>query len=123
MVRLILLVLALSVGVALAASHRDITSRDAMAVMKNKKNVVFVDVRTPGEYRQARIQGALLIPVDQFERRAGEVPKKGPVVIYCAVGSRSRMAAQHLARLGYPEVYNMYDGLVGWYRNKLPLQY
>ena len=44
--------------------------------------IVFIDVRSEKEWREARIKGARSIPVDVLEQRAGEVPRTGLVVLY-----------------------------------------
>ena len=109
-------------GTVLAAGVRNVESKEAQRIMAAKKNLFLLDVRTPDEYRQAHLKGAVLIPVSEVGRRVGEVPKNRPVMVYCAVGARSNMAAGFLAGRGYGEVYNMADGIVGWYRNGLPVE-
>lgn len=109
--------LLLAAGMARAAGHQDITAVQARSLLAAKKNMVLLDVRTPDEFRQARLAGALLIPINEVERRIGEIPKGRPILVYCAVGSRSALVARFLAARGYGEVYNMTDGIVGWYRN------
>lgn len=107
---------------AVAAGFKNIPSVEAQRLLATKKNVLVVDVRTPGEYRQARLKGALLIPVGELERRLGEIPRNRPVLVYCTVGSRSGHAAGILAGKGYGEVYNLADGIVGWYQRGLPIE-
>jgi len=102
---------------ALAAPYRNITSRDVKAIIAKNPKVYLLDVRTPEEFRQGRIPGATLIPIGEFERRWQEVPPNRPIIVFCAVGSRSRPVAQFLAGQGYKDVYNMTDGIVGWSRN------
>lgn len=103
-------------------AEKDIVSRDAKAMLDRNKSVFLLDVRTPQEYGQGKLAGSVLIPISDFERRIGEVPKNRPVIVYCAVGSRSKPAAAFLAQQGYKDVYNMSDGIVGWYRNGFPVQ-
>ena len=103
------------------AAEKEISARDAKALLDANKNVYLLDVRTPQEYSQGRLSGSVLIPIGEFERRIREVPKNKTVVVYCAVGSRSKPAANFLARQGYKNVYNMTDGIVGWYRNGFPI--
>lgn len=116
------LLLALTAAYALAGTARNITSTEAKALMDRSKNVYLLDVRTADERRQGYIPGSVLIPIDSIEKRLGEIPKNRPVIVYCAVGSRSRAVSQALAEKGYPEVYNMKDGVFGWYRNGLPVK-
>ena len=106
----------------LAAAPRDITSADARRLLSRNPQTFLLDVRTPDEFRQGRLRGAKLVPLSELERRFREFPRNRAVVVYCAVGSRSRAAAGFLARQGYPEVYNMSDGIVGWYRSGLPIE-
>ncbi|ABB33336.1 Rhodanese domain protein [Geobacter metallireducens RCH3] len=115
-----MIVLALAVTV-LAAGYRDIKASEAKSLLAANKKVFLLDVRTPEEFGQGRLQGAVLIPINEVERRIGEIPRNRPVVVYCAVGSRSGLVAGFLSRKGYREVYNMADGIVGWYRNGLPI--
>ncbi|RII25528.1 MAG: rhodanese-like domain-containing protein [Geobacter sp.] len=109
------------VSMAFAAGYKNIVSRDARGLLAKNRSVYLLDVRTPDEYRQARLAGSVLIPVNEIERRLGEIPKNRPVLVYCAVGSRSGLVAGYLAGNGYREVYNMQDGIVGWYRSGYPL--
>ena len=73
-----------------------------------------LDVRQPGEYEEAHLPGAKLIPVPQLSDRLDEIDTGKPVVVYCAVGGRSRAAAQLLAGKGYAEVYNLKGGIKAW---------
>lgn len=104
------------------AGAQDITSREARALLEKNKNIFLLDVRTPQENSQARLPGTVLIPIGEFERRIGEVPRNRTILVYCAVGSRSKPVAEYLSRNGYKNVYNMTDGIVGWYRNGFPIQ-
>ena len=104
------------------AGVRNVTSREAKTLLERNKNVFLLDVRTPQENSQARLPGTVLIPIGEFERRIGEVPKNKTILVYCAVGSRSKPVAELLSQRGYKEVYHMTDGIVGWYRNGFPLQ-
>jgi rhodanese-related sulfurtransferase len=104
-------------------AEKNISARDAKALLDANKNIYLLDVRTPQEYSQGRIAGSVLIPIGEFERRIGEVPRNKTIVVYCAVGSRSKPVAGFLARQGYREVYNVTDGIVGWYRNGFPIQH
>lgn len=116
------LIILLTAVAVLAAPSRDITSVEAKALIDKGRKVFILDVRTPQERGQGFIPGSVLIPINTLENRVNEVPKNRPVIVYCAVGSRSRPVAQALAGMGYPEVYNMRDGIMGWYRNGFSIQ-
>jgi rhodanese-related sulfurtransferase len=68
-----------------------------------------------------RLADAHLIPIDQVTRRLGEIPKDRPVIIYCAVGSRSAQVFNFLARQGYQEVYNLDGGIYAWAQSGYPI--
>jgi phage shock protein E len=69
---------------------------------------VLLDVRTPEEFRQGHPEQALNIPVQELPQRLSEVGAPGTkVVVYCASGGRSAMAAQMLRGGGYPDVFDL----------------
>lgn len=120
--KLLVLLLIIPAMAAFAAGVRDITSTDAKMYLEKNRKAFLLDVRSPEERRQGYIAGSILIPIDRVGQRLAEIPRNRPVIVYCAVGSRSRVVAQALARQGYPDVINMRDGIVGWYRNGYPVQ-
>lgn len=82
------------------------SSLDARALVA--KGARLVDVRSPGEFAGGHIPGAVNIPVDQIDRRAGEIgPKEAGVVVYCASGMRSASAAGTLRKLGFTPVADL----------------
>jgi 3-mercaptopyruvate sulfurtransferase SseA len=46
-------------------------------------NVIFVDVRSEGQYNAERIPGAILVPINEFETRYREVPQNTEIITYC----------------------------------------
>jgi sulfur-carrier protein adenylyltransferase/sulfurtransferase len=78
---------------------------------------VLVDVREQHEYEEAHIPGAIHVPRGHLESRIeGKVGDKSkPVVLYCASGQRSALAAQTLqSLLGYDDVASMTGGITLW---------
>jgi len=71
-----------------------------------KAGAQVVDVRSPDEYRDGSYPGAKNIPVGELGRRAGELQKDKPVVLYCASGARSGMGARILKQAGFTQVVN-----------------
>jgi phage shock protein E len=67
------------------------------------------------------LEGARLIPIDQLTRRIAELPKDRPILVYCAVGSRSAQVVNYLARQGYPEIYNLDGGIFAWAQGGYPV--
>ncbi|MCU0475163.1 MAG: rhodanese-like domain-containing protein [Anaerolineae bacterium] len=76
-----------------------------------------IDVRQPDEYAEARIPGAVLIPLGELEARIAEVPTDLPVVLVCRSGGRSAMAAELLRSKQFSgTLYNLEGGTMGWVR-------
>lgn len=78
------------------------------------QEVNIVDVRQPKEYEQGHIPGSKLLPITELKSRLGELDPEKPALVYCAVGGRSRVAAQMLAGQGYKSVYNLKGGFKAW---------
>lgn len=76
--------------------------------------VQLLDVRQPREYEAGHIPGARLIPLKELPERLAELTPEQPVLVYCAVGGRSRAAAQFLSGQGFGEVYNLAGGIKAW---------
>lgn len=72
-----------------------------------------LDVRSPGEWQQGHIEGAVLIPVGEVEQRMSEVPRDKPVIVYCASGGRASTATETLRQAGY-DARNL-GGMKRWY--------
>ena len=104
-----------------SAVTSNLTPKESFDLVGQRSDLFLLDVRTHGEYQQTRLEGARLIPIDQFVKRLNEVPKDRPILVYCAVGSRSAQVVSYLARQGYPEVYNMYGGIYSWSQNGYPV--
>ncbi len=73
-----------------------------------------LDVRQPKEYEEGHLAGAKLIPLKELPGRLAELEKEKPVIVYCAVGGRSKAAAQLLAGKDFASVYNMAGGIKAW---------
>lgn len=97
------------------ADYRSITAKEAHNLMRNTGYYAIVDVRTPEEYRQKRITGAINIPNETI--LSEPIPKlpdmKQPLFVYCEGGGRSKRASQKLSDIGYENVYEM-GGLNEW---------
>ena len=78
--------------------------------------VTIVDVRESDEIAQGHLPGAKLVPRGYLESRIeGAVPDRSQhVVVYCASGNRSALAAKTLAELGYEHVESMTGGITLW---------
>lgn len=77
-----------------------------VVLQKIKAGATVVDVRTPGEFQAGAYPGAVNIPVQELDRRVGELRKDRPIVVYCASGMRSASAERLLRARGFADVVN-----------------
>lgn len=78
-------------------------------------DVLVVDVRSPEEYAQAHVEGAINIPIDTLEARAEEIPESALVVTVCGKGGgRSERAAEQLRLRGLASARSLCGGTQAW---------
>ena len=92
-----------------------ISAQEAYRMMNELDSYILLDVRTPQEFAENRIAGAILIPDYKLKQRAEtELPDKNAVIlIYCHSGRRSALSAEVLAEMGYANVYD-FGGIINW---------
>jgi phage shock protein E len=71
-----------------------------------KNGAIIVDVRTPEEFREKHIKGAINLPIDAIMKGNIKLPKGKEIVVYCRTGSRSRVSAKVLREKGW-SVYDV----------------
>ncbi|MGW3356173.1 rhodanese-like domain-containing protein [Streptomyces bungoensis] len=72
-------------------------------------------MRNCGERADGRsIEGALHIPLAELAERLGEVPAEGRLVVHCAGGHRSSIAASLIRHSGRTDVYDLLGGYGAW---------
>ena len=86
---------------------------DLQAMIANNAPVLLLDVRTPDEYRQGHIPGAVLMPVSSIADRYQSIPKDVTLVVYCRSGGRSAIAVRFLRQHGY-ESASLAGGYMAW---------
>lgn len=80
-----------------------------------------LDVRSPREYVAKHIPGAANIPLTRLREHLDEIPRDRRIVLHCAGGYRSSIAASLLAQYGITQVIEMAGGLAAWEAAQLPL--
>lgn len=107
------------------ASYRAVGAEEAKEILANISPLL-LDVRTPEEYaRDGFIAGATLLPVQVLQREYTRLLdyQEQPVLIYCATGNRSTVAAKILIDRGFKHIYNVRYGLVEWKARGFPVKY
>jgi len=101
-----------------AFAHTDVTAEQARELIDSTDDLMVVDVREPFEYAGTggHIPAALNYPWNSgvLLIRYAELPVDGPVLVVCASGSRSNLAAMFLDSMGLPMVYDMLGGMSAW---------
>ena len=97
------------------SNYRELGAEEAWKMLL-KNPPLLLDVRTANEYSSGYIKGAVLIPLQDLQARAGELEQyeNQPILIYCATGNRSTTASKILLDKGYKDVMNLRMGIMGW---------
>jgi len=79
-------------------------------------DLLILDVRSPGEYAEGHVPGALNIPHDQLESRLAELAgdEDAEVVVYCRSGRRAGIALDLLSKAGFGRLYYLEGDFPGW---------
>lgn len=91
----------------------NITTQEAKKRLK-EKDVQFVDVRTPGEYKMSHRKPFVNIPLSKLAKRTNELDKGKEVVVICQSGVRSMRASKILTKKGFEKVTNIKGGMSTW---------
>ena len=88
--------------------------------MMSDNNILILDVRSSGEYKDGHISNARNIPVDTLSSKLSTLNsyKDSEIVVYCASGGRSARACDILSKNGFIKVYNLGGGISS-YKGKL----
>ena len=97
------------------ATYQKISGEDAKDMMEDGNPFILLDVRTDEEFKENRIEGAILIPDYEIVSRVEKelVDKDARILIYCRSGRRSALAAKEMINMGYTNVYD-FGGIIDW---------
>ena len=107
---------------------REISAADAAALQADGK-VLILDVREPAEWADAHLAEALHVPRGMLEAKAdNDYPNREPrltdraqtIIVHCASGARSAMAADVLQQMGFTDVHSLAGGIAAWSAAGLP---
>jgi len=94
---------------------KEVTPAEAMQMRAADPEIVYLDVREQMEWNLGRIPGAIFIPRGNLESQVeAAIPRDKKVIIYCARGNRSALAADTMQDMGYADVASMSQGIIGW---------
>lgn len=92
--------------------------------LRADKNNVVLDVRTPEEFSEGHIPGAINIDFngDDFDDKIAKLDKNKTYLVHCAVGGRSARACTKLGKLDFKNVYNLQGGMGAWEKAGKPVE-
>jgi len=88
---------------------------------RHPDHLFVLDVRTPQEYAEGHVPGAVNVPYDQLASRLAEVPQDKDVVLYCKSGRRAGIAADVLAENGYTRLSHLEGDMSAWIAKGRPI--
>ncbi len=98
-----------------------VSSEQAVSLI-NKQNALVADVRAQKDFKRVRIANSVNIPANEIQNRLGELSKDRTIIVVDNSGNMSAAASKLLRGVGFTKVYVLDSGLVGWMRDKLPLE-
>lgn len=106
------------------ANIQEITPESVYAHIVEKRSMVLIDVRERDEFENGYLPGAHLLGRGHLESRIASVAAQSneDIVLYCAAGNRSALAAYVLKEMGYTNVKSMTGGFTHWARHGFPVQ-
>jgi rhodanese-related sulfurtransferase len=104
------------------ANYSEVTAEQAAELINNIHPLV-LDVRTPAEYQMGHLENSVLIPVQELQSRLQEIEahKNDDILIYCATGNRSTVAAKILIDAGFKRITNLRHGIAEWQGKNFPV--
>jgi hydroxyacylglutathione hydrolase len=105
----------------LTATTEHVSAPFAAELLASSDPPLAIDVRAPRERDEKYIPGSHAIPLTQLLDRLDQLPKERRLLVYCAGGYRSSIAASLLQRHGFQRVSDLAGGIVGWEASRLPV--
>jgi hydroxyacylglutathione hydrolase len=99
---------------SLTASTERLSAQVASERLASARPPLLVDVRSPHEHDAKRIDGSVSMPLNHLAERVRELPRDRSLIVHCAGGYRSSMAASVLAREGFADVSELAGGIAAW---------
>ena len=120
---LVVLVTACSSGTDTASIELVSPEQAAEVIEDAPAGLVVLDIRTPEEYNEVRLDGAINVDyyATDFADQLDTLDKNNPYVMYCRSGNRSSDAVETMKDLGFTEVYEIDGGIVNWYESGFPV--
>ncbi|MDF1851312.1 MAG: rhodanese-like domain-containing protein [Verrucomicrobiales bacterium] len=103
---------------------RNVSAEEAKKLIEETADLVVLDVRTPEEFAEGHIKGAINIDfkAESFETEVGKLNPDVPYVIHCRSGRRSAEALTQIKPMAFQTLYHLDSGFNGWQEAGLPVE-
>ena len=92
----------------------DTVDVETVAEVRERDDVLVLDVREQWEYDEGHIPGVTLIPMAEVSQRLDDIPADKTVIVTCRSGNRSGQVTDYLRQQGFDNVHNMDGGILAW---------
>jgi rhodanese-related sulfurtransferase len=95
---------------------KNISSDEAIELIKQNKNITILDVRNRSEFQAGHLEGSRLIPVNELSSRIKDLEKlkNRPILVYCQPGGGNPSAVGVLFKNNFTQIYQLKHGLATW---------
>jgi len=115
---------------ATEAGHDDeyidtIPAERVKKMLDGGEKILFIDLRSTGDFQKSRLPGARSIPISEMQKRYQEIPKSGRVILYCSCppgGVDEAYSYLALRGKGYRNVSVLQDGFSAWAQRNFPTE-
>jgi len=99
-----------------------VDAAEAARLLEDEPAVAVLDIRTPEEFAEGHIEGAINVDFmgDDFEAGIAELDRERPYVVHCRSGNRSTQSLPVFEKLDFDRIYHLETGLEGWAAEGLP---
>jgi len=111
-------------GTVAAQRKMEIYSKAAHQMLQKDISINVLDVRTPVEYKNGHIKGAINIDISQNSafNKIDKLNHNAKYIVHCYTNRRSSFATDYMVQKGFKVIYQIMDGFYGWESNNLPIQ-
>ena len=97
-------------------NYEDVNALTYNTLIGETPNAVIIDVRTPAEFKQNALKGAINIDAmsSNFTQKVADLDKSKTYFVYCRSGNRSGSACKLMGNAGFESLYNLSGGLMRW---------
>jgi len=104
-------------------AYEEFSAKDYEQKLKENKDYIIVDVRTPSEYRKGHMANAVNISYfgSGFSKEADKLPKDKLIFMYCQTQHRSPLASRVMKKEGFTHIIDLKGGFMKWEHQNMPM--